>query len=167
MPGTMTDLRVRLALPDDRDTIAEFNCRLAEESEAKQLDIATVRAGVAALLADPGKGRYFVALRDNRLVGQLMHTWEWSDWRNGQIWWLQSVYIVPECRRQGVFRALCTHALAQAEADPGVVGVRLYVEQQNLRAHEVYRRLGLHQAGYFVMERMFRRDPATTPASQP
>jgi ribosomal protein S18 acetylase RimI-like enzyme len=94
-----------------------------------------------------------------RIVGQMMHTWEWSDWRNGQIWWLQSVYVVPDCRRQGVFRALFNHAMAEAEGDLGVVGVRLYVEEQNLRAHEVYRCLGLREGGYFVMERFFRRDP--------
>ena len=152
-------LDIRLATAADRDTIADFNIRLAEESEGKRLDRDVLREGVAALLQDATKGRYFVAIRDGRIIGQLMHTWEWSDWRNGQIWWLQSVYVVPEHRRQGVFRALFNHALAEAEADPGVVGVRLYVEEQNTPAHGVYRSLGLRDGGYFVMQRMFRRDP--------
>jgi ribosomal protein S18 acetylase RimI-like enzyme len=158
-------VEIRLATIDDRDVIAEFNGRLAEESEGKRLDLPVVREGVAALLRSPAKGRYFVAVRDGRIIGQLMHTWEWSDWRNGQIWWLQSVYVVPECRRQGVFRALFSHALAEAEADPGVVGVRLYVEEQNVAAHEVYRSLGLREGGYFVMQRMFRRDPGSSSES--
>ena len=152
-------LEIRLATAADRDTIADFNIRLAEESEGKRLDPDVLREGVAALLRDTTKGRYFVAIREGRIIGQLMHTWEWSDWRNGQIWWLQSVYVVPEHRRQGVFRALFNHALAEAEADPGVVGVRLYVEEQNTPAHDVYRSLGLREGGYFVMQRMFRRDP--------
>ncbi|HUG92553.1 MAG TPA: GNAT family N-acetyltransferase, partial [Planctomycetaceae bacterium] len=101
------------------------------------------------------------------IVGQLVHTWEWSDWRNGEIWWLQSVYVVPEHRRQGVFRALFHHAMAEAEADSGVAGVRLYVEEQNLRAHDVYRCLGLREAGYFVMQRMFRRDPGKIAEGSP
>ncbi|HUG92661.1 MAG TPA: GNAT family N-acetyltransferase, partial [Planctomycetaceae bacterium] len=124
-------MHVRLATAADRDTIAEFNCRLAEESEETSLDPETVREGVAALLADPAKGRYFVACAGGRIVGQLMHTWEWSDWRNGQIWWLQSVYVHPDYRRRGVFRRLFEHVLREAESDPGVVGLRLYVENGN------------------------------------
>jgi ribosomal protein S18 acetylase RimI-like enzyme len=86
-----------------------------------------------------------------------MHTFEWSDWRNGDIWWLQSVYVHPDFRRQGVFRALFEHLRREAEADPGVVGLRLYVEEQNAHAHATYKTLGLKPGGYFVMERMVRR----------
>jgi ribosomal protein S18 acetylase RimI-like enzyme len=86
-----------------------------------------------------------------------MHTFEWSDWRNGDIWWLQSVYVSPEYRRRGVFRALFDHLRRKAEADPGVVGLRLYVEEQNSRAHATYERLGLKPGGYFVLEQMLRR----------
>ena len=152
----MENLRVRLAEPNDRDIVADFNCRLALESENKPLDRATIHAGVAALLADPRKGRYFVACLGLRVIGQLMHTFEWSDWRNGEIWWLQSVYVVPEFRRQGVFRRLFGHLLNEAQADPNVVGLRLYVERDNQNAHETYQSMGLDPAGYFVMERLFQ-----------
>jgi ribosomal protein S18 acetylase RimI-like enzyme len=148
---------IRLAVPDDWPTIVDFNCRLAEESEGKRLDRAHVEPGVKAVLADPHKGRYFIASIAGRPVGQLMHTREWSDWRNGDIWWLQSVYVDPDFRRQGVFRALFDRLQSEAEADPGVVGLRLYVEEHNTRAHETYRGLGLVPGGYFVMEKMHRR----------
>lgn len=160
-------IQVRPALPDDWETIVDFNCRLAEESEGKRLDRGDVVPGVQALLSDPRKGRYFVAVAvaeslpqaidSGRIVGQLMHTFEWSDWRNGMIWWLQSVYVYPEFRRQGVFRSLFERLRQEAEADPGVVGLRLYVEEGNQRAHATYEKLGLGRGGYFVMERMIRR----------
>ena len=155
--GNPMPIEIRRAVPDDWAIIVEFNCRLAEESEGKKLDRAHVEPGVRALLADARKGRYLVALSSGRVVGQLMHTYEWSDWRNGDIWWLQSVYVHPEFRRQGVFRELFNQLKSQAEADPGVVGLRLYVEEQNRRAHETYQVLGLLPGGYFVMERMHRR----------
>jgi GNAT superfamily N-acetyltransferase len=158
-------ISIRPALFDDWPTIVEFNCRLAEESEGKLLDRSCVEPGVKALLSDSRKGRYFVAelatesgsVSERRIVGQLMHTFEWSDWRNGDIWWLQSVYVHPDHRRMGVFRALFERLKSEAEADPGVVGLRLYVEEQNARAHETYACLGLKPGGYFVMERMHRR----------
>jgi ribosomal protein S18 acetylase RimI-like enzyme len=165
---------VRRALLEDGPTIVEFNCRLAEESEGKRLDRSRIVPGVDAVLSNPRKGRYFVALCDDestvpatdardaksngaRIVGQLMHTFEWSDWRNGEIWWLQSVYVVPEFRRQGVFRALFDHLRHEAASDPGVVGLRLYVEEQNRRAQATYESLGMTSGGYFVMEQMLRR----------
>ena len=151
------NIEIRLAVRDDWPTIAEFNCRLAEESEGKQLDRQHVEPGVGAILDDPRKGRYLVALAEGRIVGQMMHTYEWSDWRNGDIWWLQSVYVHPDFRRHGVFRALFERLRSEAEADPSVVGLRLYVEAHNTRAHEAYRRLGLTDGGYFVMEKMHRR----------
>ncbi len=154
---TAIPIDIRPAIADDWPAIVDFNCRLAEESEGKQLLRQHVEPGVRALLADPRKGRYLVASAAGRIVGQLMHTYEWSDWRNGDIWWLQSVYVISEFRRQGVFRMLFERLRSEAESDPGVVGLRLYVEEQNERAHETYRSLGLAQAGYFVMEKMHRR----------
>jgi len=156
------NFEIRLAVRDDWPTIADFNCLLAEESEGKQLDRQHVEPGVRAILDDPRKGRYLVALAQvgpgqGRIVGQMMHTYEWSDWRNGDIWWLQSVYVHPDFRRQGVFRALFDRLRSEAEADPTVVGLRLYVEEHNIHAHETYRKLGLNSGGYFVMERMHRR----------
>jgi ribosomal protein S18 acetylase RimI-like enzyme len=146
---------LRLANSSDAAIIVDFNCRLASETEGKQLDRRTVERGVATLLADPRHGRYFVACDDGRVIGQMMHTYEWSDWRNGQIWWLQSVYVAADYRKRGVFRALFEHVLQTAEADPGVVGVRLYVEEGNESAQAAYHKLGLEEAGYHVMERMF------------
>jgi ribosomal protein S18 acetylase RimI-like enzyme len=153
----MMGVTIRAARPDDWSTVVEFNVRLAEESEGKTLDRAHLEPGVKSLLADARKGRYFVAVADGQIVGQLMHTHEWSDWRNGDIWWLQSVYVEPEYRRQGVFRALFDHLRDEAENDPNVVGLRLYVEDNNTRAHATYENLGFQPGGYFVMQRMHRR----------
>lgn len=146
---------IRPALPEDWETIAHYNVRLADETEGKTLDPATIQAGVKALLADQRHGRYFVACLDQRIIGQMMHTREWSDWRNGEIWWLQSIYVHPDHRQRGVFRTMYRHLEKLAEETSGVVGFRLYVEHQNLRAQQVYRALGLSEAGYSVLERMF------------
>jgi ribosomal protein S18 acetylase RimI-like enzyme len=144
--------QVRPARPSDAAAIADFNLRLALESEDLALDPATVRAGVEAVLADPGKGLYFVAVDGEQPLGQLMLTVEWSDWRNGPIYWLQSVYVVPARRRDGLFRALWEQALTTARA-AGARAVRLYVEEENLAAQEVYRRVGMAPSGYLVFER--------------
>jgi ribosomal protein S18 acetylase RimI-like enzyme len=157
MTTTELEPQIRAATSEDWETIAEFNLKLAEETEPHALDRATVEAGVQALLADERKGRYFVATIEGRIIGQLMHTWEWSDWRNGDVWWLQSVYVDAEFRRRGVFASLKRHLEELAEADPHVVGLRLYVERDNGHAQATYRRLGFESAGYLVMERMFGR----------
>ncbi len=144
---------VRPAAPADAAVIAAFNQALALESEAKALDPATLAAGVAACLADGAKGRYWVAEQGGQVVGQLLVTTEWSDWRDGWFWWIQSVYVAPAARQSGVFRALYRHVEAAAAADPAVVGIRLYVERDNARAQEVYAALGLVLGPYLVMER--------------
>ena len=125
---------------------------MALEAEHKRLDPATVARGVRAVLDDPAHGRYFVAERDSRPVGQLMITYEWSDWRNGNFWWIQSVYVDPPARRSGVFRALYAHVERLAKDDPAVCGIRLYVERENHRAQLTYRHCGMEDAGYVVME---------------
>ena len=149
---------VRPARPDDADALVEFNFRMARETEGLSLDPAVLSRGVRAALADPSKALYFVAeLPDapGEVVGQLMLTREWSDWRNGDVWWVQSVYVREDRRRRGVFRALYDHARQQARAAPNVVGLRLYVERHNAAAQQVYQRLGMRDAGYLVMEEMF------------
>ncbi len=151
----MDEITVRPGCLEDWPTIAEFNGLLAHETEDKSLERQAVESGVRALLADPHKGRYLVACAGERIIGQVMHTREWSDWRNGDIWWLQSVYIHPDYRRRGVFRQLYERLRGEAEADPQVVGLRLYVERENEQAHHTYRGLGMTECGYFVMERMF------------
>jgi ribosomal protein S18 acetylase RimI-like enzyme len=147
-------LMIRDASSADVDVIVDYNIRLAAESEGKSLTAETLRQGVLALLADEGHGRYFLACRGSRVVGQVMITYEWSDWRNGRIWWIQSVYVEPESRRSGVFSALFQHIRHLAETTPGIVGLRLYVEENNTLAHRVYRNLGMQDAGYFVLQRM-------------
>jgi ribosomal protein S18 acetylase RimI-like enzyme len=144
---------VRSALGTDHSTIVEFNRLLALESEHKLLDPAILSAGVAAVLADPSRGRYFMAEQDGVLLGQLMLTTEWSDWRNGWFWWIQSAYVRGEARRMGVFRALYEHVAELARQDATVVGIRLYVEQENLRAQQTYERLGMERTGYLLLER--------------
>lgn len=149
---------IRPAQFADWPVIADFNTRLAEETEGKRLEPGTIAQGVRTLLSQPQHGRYFLACIEERVVGQIMHTREWSDWRNGEIWWLQSVYVLSEFRQRGVFRALFAHLQSLAQASPDVVGLRLYVEEHNTRAQEAYLTLGLKRAGYTVMEHIFRND---------
>ena len=151
----MTALVIRAATIDDLETITDFNVRLAEETEDTSLDRATVRRGVLALLSDRTRGAYYVACAGGDVVGQIMHTREWSDWRNGDIWWVQSVYVHPDHRRQGVFRSLYAFLKALAESDPGVVGLRLYVELDNQAAQATYVDLGMTRARYQVMQDLF------------
>lgn len=150
-------ITIRPATFDDWPTIVEFNCRLASETEGKELNRTHVEPGVKAVLDDERKGRYFVACEGDQIVGQLLHTFEWSDWRNGDIWWLQSVYVHPDFRRAGVFRTLFEHLRTKAAADPHVVGLRLYVETHNSGAQKTYQNLGLKDADYLVMEQILRQ----------
>ena len=151
----MQSITIRPAQPDDWPTIAEFNRLLAEETEGTTLRRELIEPGVRRLLDDPHKGRYFLACDGDRIIGQVMHTREWSDWRNGDIWWLQSVYIHTDYRRRGIFRRLFETLLAEAETDPDVVGIRLYVENENTEAHATYERMNFQRGGYFVMQRLF------------
>jgi ribosomal protein S18 acetylase RimI-like enzyme len=146
-------IKVRNATPADREFLARGNEAIALETEHKRLDPSTIRSGVAAVFANPGHGRYFVAEDDaGNAVGQLMITYEWSDWRDGQFWWIQSVYVLPSARRSGVFRALYDHIDGLARGTPGVIGLRLYVEADNVAARRTYERCGMHDGGYRVME---------------
>jgi ribosomal protein S18 acetylase RimI-like enzyme len=146
-------LTIRPATHNDAPTIIEFNRRLAFESEGKSLDPALLTAGVAAILSDPAKGVYFVAEDQGQVVGQLMITKEWSDWRNGWMWWIQSVYVRDDARRRGVFRALYRYVESTALMDPAIIGLRLYVEHENLKAQETYRSLGMQRTDYLLFER--------------
>lgn len=153
-----TPIRVRAARASDLDTLVQFNAAMALQTENKVLEPAVLQAGVAAVLGEARCGFYLVAESDGDIVGCLMVTYEWSDWRNGDWWWLQSVYIVPPFRRRGVFRALYAEVekLATAAA-PRVVGIRLYVERDNLQAQQTYAALGMHEANYRMFEKALGR----------
>ena len=150
---------IRRAEPRDAPAVAEFNRLLAWETEHKALDPAVLARGVGRLLADPAKGFYLVAEADGAAVGQLMATFEWSDWRDGWFWWVQSVYVRDDYRRSGVFRALFGELVRRARAAGDVVGVRLYVERENTRAQATYQQLGMGDAGYLVWEVMLDGRP--------
>jgi ribosomal protein S18 acetylase RimI-like enzyme len=145
-------IRVREARRDDLETLARWAEAMAWETEQKRLDPITVRRGIAVLFDAPARGRYFVAERHGAAAGALMLTHEWSDWRNADWWWIQSVYVDPAQRRGGVYRALHGHVQALAEAAPGVCGLRLYVENDNTVAQRTYVALGMQDARYRVFE---------------
>ena len=152
---------VRPATAADIDVIVQFNAAMAVETEAKTLDPKVLRAGVAAVLAEPRRGFYLIAEHAGEVAGCLMITYEWSDWRNGDWWWLQSVYVRPEHRRGGVFRALYAEVEQLAGARADVVGLRLYVEQDNRHAQETYAALGMHEEQYRMYAKALRLPRAT------
>jgi GNAT superfamily N-acetyltransferase len=145
------DVTLRNAEATDWATIAEFNRALAAETEDKDLDWEIISAGVRRVLADEAKGRYFIAECAGRIVGMTMITYEWSDWRDGWIWWIQSVYVHPDFRGRGVFGRIYRH-IVSAAADAGVRAVRLYVLDSNINARAIYARLGMNESGYTVLE---------------
>ncbi len=145
-------ISVRPARADDAELVAELNARLAADTEDLSLDRARLLAGVRAVLEDPGKGFYTMAERAGSVVGQLLITREWSDWRNGDFWWIQSVFVVPEARGAGVFRALYEHVDRLARERGDVCGLRLYVERHNESAQRTYERLGMQRTVYDMFE---------------
>ena len=151
-------------MPRDVESIADFNVLMALETESLALDPATVRRGVARVVGDAAKGRYFVASAEDRpdeAVACLLVTFEWSDWRDGELWWVQSVYVRPDWRRRGVFRGLYAHVRDVAHA-AGAGGLRLYVEHDNEAAQETYVRVGMRRTGYLVMEEVPLSHPTKT-----
>jgi GNAT superfamily N-acetyltransferase len=145
-------LTIRSAEPSDQAVITQFNLDLAMQTESLALDKDVVQKGVAAILGDQSKGFYTVAESAEEIVGQVMVTYEWSDWRNGNIWWLQSVYVQPRWRGKGVFSALLQHLREAAETRPDVCGIRLYMHETNSQANKVYNQLGFSHTGYQVFE---------------
>ena len=150
---------VRTARREDADAIVAFSAAMALETEGRRLDITRLREGTLALLDAPERGFFMVAdiapQAPPQLVGQLMITFEWSDWRNAAFWWIQSVYVAPTWRRQGVYRRMHDVVTARAKADPKVCGIRLYVEQTNRTAQAVYQHVGLAPSAYAVFEQDF------------
>jgi GNAT superfamily N-acetyltransferase len=150
---------VRQAGYADVDSLVGFSATMAQETEGRRLDRARLRDGTIAVLEAPERGFFIIAeVRDHdrpRVVGQLMVTFEWSDWRNGVFWWVQSVYVDQAWRRQGVYRTMHAAIVARATADPQVCGIRLYVERNNHEAQIVYQRVGLAPSVYTVYEQDF------------
>ncbi len=128
---------------------------MAAETEDKGLDAARLRRGIEYLLDHPAEGHYLVAERDGDAAGSLMVTFEWSDWRNGRFWWIQSVYVAPEYRRQGIYTALHGAIQSEARQDPQACGIRLYVERENHGAQATYLSLGMSQTDYRLFEAEF------------
>ena len=146
----------RLAGPGDAAALVEFNRAMALETESKSLASETLRAGVEMVLRDPAHGFYVVADTGREVAGAVLVTYEWSDWRNGRFWWIQSVYVRPGHRRRGVYRALHEFVRARARASGGVVGLRLYVERENAAAQRAYAVLGMNETVYRMYEETFR-----------
>lgn len=145
-------ISIRRATIDDLETIVDFNAALAKESEGVILERERLKEGVKAALEDPKKCLYFVAELAEKIVGQTMITFEWSDWRNGFFWWIQSVYVLPEMRRKGVSRAIFEHIRSLAESEKTVCGLRLYVDRSNQVAIRTYLNLGLRKAQFDMYE---------------
>ena len=148
------DIRIRRATPEDADHIIQFNRAMAKETEDRELAPEIISAGVKRLLNQPQYGFYLLAEVDQQVVGSLMITYEWSDWRDGLFWWVQSVYIKPEFRRQGIYRSLYSYVKLLAEKDGNVCGFRLYVEKENHIAHKTYHSLGMKETCYKMYEEL-------------
>lgn len=151
----MSTFTIRHATRSDAETIVRYNDALAAETEGVHLDPERLRSGVTGLFDNPSFGFYIVAETDTMVAGQLMITYEWSDWRNGVIWWIQSAYVHPEYRSHGVFRTLYEYILDQARSTGNVRGIRLYVEKGNVSARRVYEKMGMSMTHYDLYETDF------------
>lgn len=147
-------IQIRLANEDDASEIAEFQIRMAEETEDLELDKMIVVDGVTSVFNDPQKGRYYVAAEKDKIVASMLITQEWSDWRNNWVYWLQSVYVLPEKRKQGIFEQMYEYVLKQVNESHNVAGLRLYVDLENIGARNVYTKLGMNGDHYQVFEWM-------------
>lgn len=150
------EIILRHAAARDLDKLVEFNRAMARETESLELDELVLRAGVEKLLREPRYGFYVVAERGVEVVGSLMVTYEWSDWRNGLFWWIQSVYVTPPFRRRGIYRRLYEFVKSRAAGEVDVCGFRLYVERENAVAQQTYRQLGMEETHYMLFEELRR-----------
>jgi len=146
-------ITIRNAILADAPFIADFQLKMAWETEKMELDPDVVIKGVKAVFEDPSRGQYYVAEATGRVIASLLITFEWSDWRNCNVWWFQSVYVVPEFRRQGIFRKMYMH-VSELSEEQGIAGLRLYVETNNERARRTYEALGMSSEHYSFYEWM-------------
>jgi predicted GNAT family acetyltransferase len=145
-------MKIRISLRSDIDTIVDFQQKMAIESEGLELEYERLKKGVSAVYEDANKGVYYVAEIDNKIVASLLTTYEWSDWRNGMVLWIQSVYVVPDYRGKGVYKAMYHFLQDKVMKDPGLLGLRLYVEKDNVNAQRVYEKTGMDGEHYRMFE---------------
>ncbi len=148
----MSEFTIRLANKKDIDVITNFNIKMALETENKKLDYSTIFEGVNSLYHNPQYGFYIVAEKHDEILGSLMITTEWSDWRNGLFWWVQSVYVRVDARKQGIYRKMYEFVKSKAKDNPNVYGFRLYVEKDNIVAQKTYQSLGMEETSYKFFE---------------
>ena len=148
------EIRIREATITDVRSIVEFQQAMARETESVELDPPVVSRGVQAVFDDPARGRYFVAEAAGEVIASLLITYEWSDWRDGNVWWIQSVYVRPEFRRRGVYRRLYAYLKRLAAKERAVCGFRLYVERNNRRAQATYGAAGMERTHYAIYEQL-------------
>ena len=153
------DIQVRIGAAKDLETIAELNTAMAWETEQRRLEPSIIRQGIRAVLEDSDHGFYVVAESEGAIVGCLLITFEWSDWRSARFWWIQSLYVRPAHRRHGVFKHLYDFVQEQARQQPDVCGLRLYVEQSNHVAQRVYDQIGMAPTTYRMYEQTLRCTP--------
>ncbi len=147
-------MNIRIAKIEDAPDLVEFNQAMALETEGKRLETRILQSGVEAVFNDEKKGFYVVAEEENKIIGGLMITFEWSDWRNSWFWWIQSVYILPEARGRKIYSRLYDFVKNKARENGNVCGFRLYVEKENLTARKVYEKLGMEASHYLMYEEM-------------
>lgn len=148
---------IRKAKLEDLESIVKFNYNLAKETENKDLNLEVLTKGVKAILLDKSKGQYYVCTINDEVIGQIMHTYEWSDWRNGMFLWVQSVYVDAKYRRQGIFKKLYNYVKQICDDDINIAGIRLYVEKENLNAKATYKSLGMYECNYNMYEYEVKR----------
>ncbi len=147
-------IQVRLSNEYDKTVIAKFQIKMANETEQLELDKDTVNKGVESVFRDHQKGKYYVATENDVIVASMLITYEWSDWRNNWVFWLQSVYVLSEKRGKGIFKQMYEYIIKQVNESDEVVGLRLYVDMKNIAAREVYAKLGMDGDHYQVFEWM-------------
>ena len=145
---------IQKAVPDDIEQLIDFQQRLAFETENVVLDAQTLRRGMKAMFDEPAKGIYYVVKENADIIGCHMITYEWSDWRNGTVWWLQSVYVIESHRKKGVFKMMYDNLVNTIKQDPQLVGLRLYADKTNERALKVYNAMGMDGSHYAIFEWM-------------
>lgn len=158
MNNITKNIIIRNATLENIEIIIDFNLNLAAETENKSLNKQILAEGVRNILLDRNKGFYVLAILDNKIVGQLMITYEWSDWRNSYFWWIQSVYVLPQFRKSGIFKLLFKYIKDLAIEQNNVCGLRLYTDKDNINAMNAYKNLGMHQSNYLLFELEFNKN---------